>query len=118
MPKRVSVPRCVKVGPMSKWTACVAFVASCGAHCVRERKIERRRRRRSASAVASAATESAAMKCGAEAPVWALQSPKVYFVPSDRLYGKTKGGHYLCRSDAHAEGFRPARRPLSVPPQE
>lgn len=114
MPKRVSVPRCVKVGPMSKWTACVAFVALAALTACASGKSSGATSPQP-SAVASAATESAAMKCGAEAPVWALQSPKVYLVPSDRLYGKTKGGHYLCRSDAHAEGFRPARRPFKRP---
>jgi hypothetical protein len=61
------------------------------------------------SATSAAATS---LDCGREAPVWVLQGPKVYLVLGDRLYGKTKHGEYLCRSQAHALGFRPARRPF------
>ncbi len=59
-----------------------------------------------------APTGSATLNCNGEAPVWALQRVKVYLVPGDRLYGKTKQGHFLCRSQAHAEGYRPARAPF------
>jgi uncharacterized Zn-finger protein len=59
-----------------------------------------------------AATGSPALSCNGESPVWALQHPKVYLLPGDRLYGKTKHGEFICRSQAHAEGYRPARGSL------
>jgi hypothetical protein len=52
------------------------------------------------------------MDCNGESPVWALRNPKVYLEPGDRLYGKTKHGLYICRSEAQAQGYRPARRPF------
>jgi len=52
------------------------------------------------------------MDCNGESPVWALRSPKVYLESADRLYGKTKQGQYICRSQALAQGYQPARRPL------
>ncbi|HET6275889.1 MAG TPA: hypothetical protein VFE16_08185 [Candidatus Cybelea sp.] len=102
---------------MNKWTACAAFVAL-GALAACASGKSSGAASPQPSAADAAATEGSAMKCGAEGPVWALQSPKVYLVPSDRLYGKTKGGHFLCRSDAHAEGFRPARRPFRRPSKD
>jgi hypothetical protein len=63
----------------------------------------------------AAASPEAALNCGAQAPVWALERPKIYLLPGDRLYGKTKRGTYLCRSQAHALGYRPARHPLARP---
>jgi hypothetical protein len=57
-------------------------------------------------------TAAATPDCNGEAPVWVLQRAKVYLVPGDRLYGKTKHGEYMCRSQAHAEGYRPGRGPF------
>jgi hypothetical protein len=69
------------------------------------------------SAAASAAATSAQTKppaadCGGESPVWAIPGPKVFLLPDDRLYGKTKHGTYLCLSQAEALGYRPARHPF------
>jgi hypothetical protein len=50
--------------------------------------------------------------CHGEQAVWAIQGTKVYLLPDDRLYGKTKRGEYLCLSRARSEGFRAARRPF------
>ena len=50
--------------------------------------------------------------CNGQSAVWALHDAKVYLVPGDRLYGKTKRGQYICLSDAQAEGYKPARRPF------
>jgi hypothetical protein len=52
------------------------------------------------------------MNCNGEPPVWVLPGPRVYLVQGDLLYGKTKHGKFICRSEAHAEGYREARRPL------
>jgi hypothetical protein len=52
------------------------------------------------------------MNCNGESPVWALRNVEVYLDPSDRLYGKTKHGIYICRSQALAQGYKPARRPF------
>ena len=50
--------------------------------------------------------------CNGESPVWVLADAKVFLVPGDRLYGKTKRGRYLCLSEAQAEGYRAGRRPF------
>jgi hypothetical protein len=55
---------------------------------------------------------SAGTNCNGEAPVWAMERPKVYVLSGERLYGKTKVGKYLCLSDAQAEGYQPARHPF------
>lgn len=65
-----------------------------------------------ASQVNASPAAAPSMDCNGESPVWALGSPKVYLVSSDRLYGKTKQGKYLCLSQAHAEGYQPARHPF------
>jgi hypothetical protein len=64
------------------------------------------------SAAASAQTKPSAASCGGESPVWAIPGPKVFLLPDDRLYGKTKHGTYLCLSQAEALGYRPARHPF------
>ena len=65
---------------------------------------------------APAPVASSSLDCNGKFPVWVLQSPKVYLMPGDRLYGKTKHGQFLCRSHALAEGYRPARRPFRRAP--
>jgi hypothetical protein len=50
--------------------------------------------------------------CNGQEAVWVLGDAKVFLVPGDRLYGKTKRGRYLCLSDAQAEGYKAARRPF------
>jgi|GEM_PF-6668302 len=66
----------------------------------------------SAGSSAPEATSMATPNCNGESPVWALPGPKVFLVPGDRLYGKTKSGEYLCLSQAQAEGYRHGRRPF------
>jgi hypothetical protein len=72
--------------------------------------------RNAASSTAAAPTgvvaRSTPPNCHGEPVVWAIQGAKVYLLPGDRLYGKTKRGEYLCSDQAHAEGFRSARQPL------
>jgi hypothetical protein len=60
----------------------------------------------------AAAAASPALNCNGQSPVWALERLKVYLLPEDRLYGKTRNGKYLCLSNAQAEGYRPARHPF------
>ncbi|HYL26750.1 MAG TPA: hypothetical protein VEW74_02885 [Candidatus Nitrosotalea sp.] len=71
---------------------------------------------KSSSNASSAPNETGAAaatpNCNGESPVWVLPGPKVYLVPGDRLYGKTKSGEYLCLSQAQAEGYRHGRRPF------
>jgi hypothetical protein len=50
--------------------------------------------------------------CNGQTAVWAIQGPKVYLLPDDRHYGKTKRGTYMCLSQAEADGYRAARRPF------
>jgi hypothetical protein len=106
------VPHCVKVGPMSKWTAAVAAIALVALAACASGKSNGAGSPQPSAAASAVDTQSFAVNCGSEPPVWALQSPKVYLVPGDRLYGKTKHGRYICRSEAHAEGYRPARLPF------
>ncbi len=65
-----------------------------------------------AAAPAGAAAHATPPACNGQEAVWVLGDAKVFLVPGDRLYGKTKRGHYLCLSDAQAEGYKPARRPF------
>ncbi|MGB8908063.1 MAG: hypothetical protein WCC84_04900 [Candidatus Cybelea sp.] len=58
----------------------------------------------------SGAAPAAGMpNCNGEAPVWALEGPKRYLLPGDPHYGKTQHARFLCRSQANAQGYRPAR---------
>jgi hypothetical protein len=59
----------------------------------------------------AAAEGQATPDCHGESPVWGLTGPKVYLLPEDRLYGKTKHGEYLCLSQAESQGYRHGRRP-------
>jgi hypothetical protein len=61
---------------------------------------------------AAPAVNAGSTNCNGEAPVWAMERPKVYVLSGERLYGKTKVGKYLCLSDAQAEGYQPARHPF------
>ncbi|HEX3671902.1 MAG TPA: hypothetical protein VHT92_09410 [Candidatus Cybelea sp.] len=97
---------------MSKWTASLAAVALAALTACASGKSSGGGSPQPSAAASAAATGAPAIDCGSEAPVWTLESAKVYLVEGDRLYGKTKHGRYLCRSEAHAEGFRPARRPF------
>ena len=57
----------------------------------------------------SAAAGSATMSCaGGERPVWANTRTHVYHLPSDPMYGQTKHGKYMCKSDAIAAGYHAA----------
>ncbi|MBV8499964.1 MAG: hypothetical protein JO003_11990 [Candidatus Eremiobacteraeota bacterium] len=64
------------------------------------------------SRAAASPAAAPSMDCNGESPVWALRNPKVYLEPSDPHYGKTKHGLYICRSQAQAQGYRPAREPF------
>ncbi len=50
--------------------------------------------------------------CRGESAVWVIQGAKVYLLPGDALYGRTKRGEYLCLPQAESAGFRAARRPI------
>lgn len=49
--------------------------------------------------------------CQGESPVWVLPRVKVYLLPDERHYGKTRRGEYMCLKDAEEQGYRPARHP-------
>jgi hypothetical protein len=50
--------------------------------------------------------------CHGETPVWAIERVKVYLLPDDPHFGRTKHGAYMCLSDAESQGYRHARGPL------
>jgi hypothetical protein len=66
----------------------------------------------SAPAATGAMTQATPPDCNGETAVWAIQGPKVYLLPGDHHYGKTKHGSYMCLSQAEADGYRAARRPF------
>lgn len=47
--------------------------------------------------------------CHGESAVWALARTKVYMLPDDPHFGRTKHGAYMCLSDAQGQGYRHAR---------
>ena len=100
---------------MSKWMATLAVVALATMTACASGKSNGAASPQPSAAASGTNTSAAAMDCRGEAPVWVLANPKVYLLPGDRLYGKTKHGRYLCRSEAHAEGYRSARQPFRQP---
>lgn len=87
--------------------AALAALAACGGH------------KNSGSASTTAAGETTAgtaapvlhaeavppgMHCGAEPPVWVNTRTHVYHLATDKYYGHTRQGEYLCRENAEREG--------------
>ncbi len=48
------------------------------------------------------------VNCNGVPPVWANPRSHVYHEPSDRLYGRTKHGMYMCVAQATAAGYHKA----------
>ena len=57
------------------------------------------------------ANAAATPDCNGQSPVWAIARAKVYLLPDDPHYGKTKHAAYMCLSDAQAQGYRHGRGP-------
>ena len=55
------------------------------------------------------ASAAATPDCHGQTPVWALGRAKVYLLPGDPHYGKTKHGEYMCLSDAQSQGYHEGR---------
>ena len=96
---------------MWKLTIAFAFAALAALSACRGGKPSNATTAQTAAPPSGAGAQAPQQNCNGQSPVWALQGAKVYLVPGDRLYGKTKHGAYLCLSDAQAQGYRPARRP-------
>ncbi len=47
--------------------------------------------------------------CTNSRPVWVNTRTKVYHVPEDPLYGRTRHGQYMCENDAVAAGDHAAK---------
>ena len=65
-----------------------------------------------APAATGAMAETTPPDCHGESAVWAIEGAKVYLLPGDRHYARTKRGRYMCLSQAQADGYRAARRPF------
>lgn len=55
------------------------------------------------------ASSPSQMHCGSQPPVWVNEHTKVYHLPGDPYYGRTKFGGYLCEEDAVREGYHAAK---------
>ena len=49
------------------------------------------------------------LDCTNSPPVWVNSRTKVYHLPGDVYYGRTRNGVYMCEKDAAAAGDRPAK---------
>jgi hypothetical protein len=47
--------------------------------------------------------------CAGDATVWADSETHVYYLKSDKLFGKTTHGGYNCRRQADAAGYHPSK---------
>jgi hypothetical protein len=72
----------------------VSFAAAAGAHVV---------------AVAHFAFEQQAQQhCPDDSIVWAIARSGIYHANTERWYGQTSDGSYVCRRDAEAAGYVPS----------
>lgn len=53
--------------------------------------------------------DEAKAHCPGDQVVWATAGHKVYRLPGDKYYGKTKRGAYMCQADANASHLRAAK---------
>ena len=97
---------------MRKPTVVFALIAVAALSACRAGKQSTTNATQTAAAPTGAVMQATPMNCNGASAVWALGDAKVFLVPGDRLYGKTKRGKYLCLSQAQAEGYKPARRPF------
>jgi hypothetical protein len=50
-----------------------------------------------------------AMNCGGTQPVWVNERSRVFHLPGDPYYGRTKHGKYMCERDAAKAGYHPSK---------
>jgi hypothetical protein len=53
--------------------------------------------------------QQAQQHCPDDAIVWAIERSGVFHSNNERWYGQTSDGTYVCRKDAEAAGYHPAR---------
>jgi hypothetical protein len=53
--------------------------------------------------------QQAQQHCPNDSIVWAIARSGVYHSNTDRWYGQTTDGTYVCRKDAEAAGYHPSR---------
>lgn len=97
---------------MIKPTVIVALAALGALAACRGGKPNNAAATQTAPAATGAMTPATPPDCHGQTAVWAIQGAKVYLLPGDRHYGKTKRGSYMCLSAAEADGYRAARRPF------
>lgn len=96
---------------MRKQSILVGFAALAALTACSSAKSARNAAQSTAAPATGAPAPASTPNCNGESPVWAIGGAKVYLVPGDRLYGRTKRGQFLCLSQAQSEGYRAARRP-------
>lgn len=55
------------------------------------------------------ASSASQLHCGSQPAVWVNEHTKVYHLPGDPYYGRTKFGGYACEEDAVRAGYHAAK---------
>jgi len=88
---------------------CLVLFALCGlAACGGKTATKTTMTRPAATQSGAQAPIPANLACVGSGPVWVNARLKVYHLPGDVYYGRTRNGVYMCEKDAISAGDRPA----------